>query len=207
MAAKPLHEFLGGKTRFGKLTVVRDCGSLKGRRRIECRCDCGTSKDFDGQHLKRGNSRSCGCEIVIGKPTHGKFYEPGYARWNAMMSRCYHENNKHFHDYGGRGIRVCERWHDVTAFLEDMGNPPEGMSLDRIDHNGNYEPSNVRWADDHTQARNKRTARIISCNGKQMTVVEAADKVGLSPHVIYKRLDLGWSDTDALIPVGAKRHD
>lgn len=191
MAAKSLHDFLNGETRFGKLTVLRDCPPLKGRRRIECRCDCGTTKEFDGQHLKRGNSQSCGCEIKVGKATHGKFYEPGYARWNAMMARCYNQKNKHYHDYGGRGIAVCERWHDVANFLADMGNPPEGLSLDRIDADGNYEPGNCRWASDETQARNKRSARMIECEGRAMTVVEAAEKVGLLPRVIYKRLNLG----------------
>ena len=192
MAKKSLHDYFNGETRFGKLCVLHEVEKAGSQRKFLCRCDCGSEKAIYGQHLKRGNSRSCGCEIVVGRPTHGKFYEPGYARWNAMMSRCYHPNNKHYSDYGGRGITVCERWRNVTNFLADMGNPPKGLSLDRIDYHGNYEPSNCRWADDLTQASNRRSVRKIKYNGREITLKEASALKGVPVSVLRKRLRRDW---------------
>jgi len=200
MAAMPIIEFLGNVTRFGSLTVVREVDRAGSQRRVECRCDCGQNKIVYAQHLKRGNSRSCGCKIIVGKATHGKFYEPGYSIWNAMMQRCGNPKNKHFTDYGGRGIHVCERWHNVANFLADMGPPPSGHSIDRINNDGDYEPGNVRWADARTQAQNKRGSKMVEIGGEKMVLAEACRRLNVVDQFyrIYARMRKGKTFEEAL---------
>lgn len=141
--------------RFGRLVVLERSHSL-GSVSWKCQCDCGNVRVVDSQNLRRGASKSCGCSYQ----THG---EAGsnrtveYQCWNDMIQRCTNPNNGSWKDYGGRGITVCERWRtDYRNFRDDMGPRPEGLTLDRENVNGNYEPSNCRWATDEIQANNKR---------------------------------------------------
>jgi hypothetical protein len=110
-----------------------------------------------------------------------------------MLFRCQNPSAKGYENYGGRGISVCERWKDFTAFYEDMGDPPSGTSIDRIDNNGNYEPSNCRWATVTEQARNRRTNKILSFRGKDKCIAEWAECLGLTVNAIRNRLRVGWS--------------
>lgn len=125
---------------------------------------------------------------------------PIYRIWNTMKQRCTNPNNSHYQYYGARGIKVCARWfHNFQNFLDDMGEPPHGHQLDRINNDGNYEPGNCRWVTRVEQARNKRTNRRLVFDGQSLTITEWAARVGIPRGTIEKRLDqFGWSITQAL---------
>lgn len=153
--------------RFGLLTIVRSAPmGANHNRRWECLCDCGRMTTNLQNNLRRGQ-RSCGCvkraATVEANTRHGHHRRgettSAYRRWAAMLARCNNPRVPAFKDYGGRGIMVCERWRSFVNFLGDMGEPPPGLTLDRIDNDGNYEPGNVRWATPKEQAANRRVAR------------------------------------------------
>jgi hypothetical protein len=132
--------------------------------------------------------------------THGHFVgskpsdprPPGYSAWASMRKRCNNPKTKNYKHYGGRGIRICERWDSFANFIADMGPPPAGTSLDRIDVNGNYEPSNCRWATWEQQHNNRRNNRLITIAGRTQGVTKWARELGVSRSVLLKRLALGW---------------
>ena len=143
--------------RFGRLVVIERSGSSKyGRAQWLVQCDCGQMVVTEGASMRSGNSLSCGCAFEESKYIHGHYETPTYKSWANMKNRCQNPNNSRYADYGGRGISVCERWQTFSNFLADMGERLPGTSIDRIDVDGNYEPSNCRWADASTQRRNQR---------------------------------------------------
>lgn len=152
---------------FGRLTVIRHVGR-NGYNVATwlCRCDCGVEVISNRNALRSGNTRSCGKHYRTGKPsnarTHGMRRTTEYTSWLRMRERCYDLNNNRYHLYGGRGITVCERWRNAFEnFYADMGPKPfPYMSIDRIDPNGNYEPSNCRWATPKQQRNNQRKQLI-----------------------------------------------
>ncbi len=131
---------------------------------------------------------------------HGQSRTPEYQVWLSMVRRCEEIGRRDYARYGGRGIRVCPRWREsFPVFLSDLGaRPSPTHSIDRIDPDGNYEPSNVRWATDAEQRRNKRTTRMIEFGGERLCVADMARKHGLSPYVVYVRLNNGWAAERAL---------
>jgi hypothetical protein len=152
--------------RFGALTVIERVGADPGGNSIwRCLCDCGKFTLVLGNNLQRGRTRSCSCKqggkpIIHGHARRGKTSKE-FIIWSGMRRRCNDPNQARFVDYGGRGIKICERWQKFENFLADMSpHPGKGFSLDRIDNDGNYEPGNCRWATRSEQMRNRRSFRI-----------------------------------------------
>ena len=160
--------------------------------------ECGFVCRFTGKRRLKGNWRHGHAQKRTGSRT--------YHSWRSMMMRCYYEKCDGYKYWGGRGITVCERWHDFANFLADMGEKPWGCSLDRINNNGNYEPSNCRWSSVSEQANNKRSSRLLSLDGRTQTMEQWAKELGVRSHAIAKRLRRGWPVEQALrIPVGGVR--
>lgn len=157
---------------YAELTVTRTNGSDKktGKRRYKCRCSCGRYCDATATDLISGKKKSCGhlrAESARRRQfSHGMAGSPTYVSWQNMLNRCRNRNVKSYKDYGALGVSVCARWHSFANFLDDMGERPDGMSLDRIDVFGNYEPKNCRWATRSEQARNTRGAAALKILAK-----------------------------------------
>ncbi len=118
--------------------------------------------------------------------------------WTSMKQRCRNPNSTGYALYGARGIQVCERWNKFANFLADMGEAPDGMTIERIDNNGHYEPNNCRWATLTEQNRNQRTNRLITIDGETLCVTAWAERFGIDPFRIYQRLDDGWPPEKAV---------
>jgi len=146
--------------RYGRLTIIKEVERKNHRRRFLCQCDCGNNKIIQLRFLKMGNTKSCGCLIKDNGNKHGYWGTRTYKSWDSMKSRCLNPNNKDFNIYGGAGITVCDRWMKFENFLADMGERPEGTTLDRYpNQKGNYEPNNCRWATITEQNRNRKNVR------------------------------------------------
>lgn len=181
--------------RFGRL-VVFGVAETGGHQRLwGCRCDCGTEIAATSTRLINGDTRSCGClrkESAARQgrenKTHGMRGTPTYRTWAAMVNRCTDSGSPNWIAYGGRGIGVCDRWLSFENFLEDMGERPEGKSIDRINVNGNYEPGNCQWATAEQQNNNRRTSRHIEFRGQVKTLAQWAKEVGISSQCLNMRL-------------------
>lgn len=188
--------------RFGRYQVIERVANYDCRPHYKCKCDCGNERVVSGKYLRKGLSKSCGCfgaeQRKLASTKHGhsprKGHSKEYTSWCNMKNRCYDVNNKQYCDYGGRGISVCDRWlNSFENFLSDMG-LSNGLTLDRIDVNGNYEPTNCKWSTSTEQARNKRNNHIVFLNGQKMVLAEAAEKIGITYDCLRQRIKKNKSD-------------
>src|SRR3990172_3476320 len=189
---------LDGK-RFGRLIVIYRSGTSNSHDPLWlCKCDCGTMRIIAGSSLRRELTTSCGClqkENIVKRMTkHGMSHTKIYGIWEGMIERCHNPLSNNYRNYGMRGISVCERWRFFENFLEDMGEAILGMSIDRINNDGNYEPNNCRWATKKEQSRNKRTNRLITVHGKMKTVKEWSEITGLPETTLGWRARKGWPE-------------
>jgi len=195
---------LTGK-RFGRLTVIERAPSRTGHTRWKCRCDCGNTTIAGASDLKRGGHLSCGClktEATKKRLTkHGKSNTRLFRIWYDMKRRCYSYQRKYFNHYGGRGITVCDEWKNnfLSFYKWSMENGyKDNLSIDRIDNNGNYEPSNCRWVNRFTQMNNIRKNRRITYGAETHTITEWAIIKGVNRHMLAQRFTRGW-DTERLL--------
>lgn len=176
-------------------------GSSKSVEAVVARCACGTVKTVLYGNLKYGKSKSCGC-LQRSSPavnrTHNMSRTKLYQVWGAMVQRCTNPKYPKWKDYGGRGITVCERWMKFENFYSDMGDRPEGMTLDRRDNALGYSAANCKWSTPKQQANNRRSTQVLTYNGVAKTIATWAEEYGILPHTLYNRVKLGWSVHDAL---------
>lgn len=199
-------------TRFGRLVVIGPGRRIDREVSWPTLCDCGKKKLVTGYQLRSGQTQSCGC---LGKERRreavtkhglvaGGEWHPLYRTWLTMKQRCYNPRVSKFDSYGARGIRVCDEWReDFAAFVRDVGpRPSKRHTIERIDNNGNYEPSNVKWATWKQQGRNKRTNVNLTFRGKTQCLAAWAEELGIQFSTLSYRIRVGWSTKDALtIPV------
>ena len=175
---------------FGRLKILRRAGKDKrGEILWLCQCNCGNLTTVRGSILRNGRTVSCGClikEMLANgtvRRTHGMGKTSTYRIYYHMLDRCNNTNNPFFDRYGGRGINICPDWtgkNGFVNFLRNMGERPQGKSIDRIDNDGNYEPGNCRWATPKEQARNRKGNRLIEYNGKIQCLKALAEELGIT---------------------------
>jgi hypothetical protein len=191
-------------TKYGHLTVIGEGerAGVQRQRVMICQCDCGSAaKSIKLMHLKSGNTISCGCQQQSGSAAtltrHGKRLTGDritkvYKTWQDMKSRCFNSNNCKYEYYGGRGITVCERWMAFENFYADMGDPPSpAHTIDRRENDGNYEPSNCRWATMDEQRCNRSDNVHITYGGRSQTVAQWAKELAIPHTTIRSRLKRG----------------
>lgn len=195
--------------RFGKLVALERAGRVKRVSLWLCRCDCGREKVIRYGNLASGHTQSCGCSWREAKikrnTTHGRAYTRTYKIWAGMLKRCRNPKSKQWSDYGGRGIEVCEKWHTFENFYADMGDCPDGYSIERIEVNGHYEPGNCKWATSKEQSRNRRDRKRYDYNGESFTLAEWSEKTGISVSSLWARLKFMTIEEALTLPRYARR--
>ena len=204
-----LKEMIG--QRFGRLTVlnrVDDHFYPSGRHDAcyTCVCDCGNHVDVLGIHLRSGHTTSCGCVRIETSrqtlTTHGKTDTRLYTIWKNVHARCLNHNHNDYPNYGGRGILICDEWRHNFAAFEAWAlchGYSDDLSLDRINVNGNYEPSNCRWVTQKDQCNNTRSNIYVTMENRTMTLKQWAEHLGLKYGTIVSRVERGWDPVTALI--------
>jgi hypothetical protein len=190
--------------RFGSWTVIEYSHNNKYHRMWLCQCNCGIQKPVQQSHLRDG--RSTGCFNCRPKGINSSAYKHGgktlhaetYRIWKAMRNRCNNPNDSHYHRYGGRGIKICDRWNNFELFLLDMGSRPSpSLQIDRIDNDKGYSPGNCRWATPSEQQRNTSRTHFITMEGQTRCLTEWAEIKGINPKTVRGRLSKGLSYAEA----------
>lgn len=193
---------LSGK-RFGRWSVLKFHDKKGKHLRWQCVCDCGNMGFVMSTNLLSGISNSCGC--LNRETTAKRNYKHALSShhlfkvWRSMNNRCYNPKDIGYHNYGGRGIKVCKKWHTFQPFYDDMIEGYEsGLTIERINVNKGYSPSNCKWATIEEQSTNRRNNRRLTIDGETKTVTEWAKEIGVDHSVIRNRLKYGWSHKDAV---------
>ena len=193
--------------RFGRLVVTKRAANNRyGEAMWFCQCDGGQQTTVWGAHLRRGDTKSCGCwqrQVAAARRlTHGHARRGRISRiyriWRGMMRRCTYPNAVNYAHYGGRGITVCKRWRKFDNFLKDMGEPPLRHQIDRIDNDKGYCKSNCRWVTRKANGQNKRNNRLITFRGCKQCTAAWAEEAGIKLQTLHERLRRGWSIEEAL---------
>lgn len=188
--------------RYNRYKVLKYHGQNKHRSSMWlCLCDCGTEKVVNSSDLKSGAVKSCGClcsEVNAKKQrTHGMTGTRQYTIWSKMIQRCKDKNAINYNDYGGRGIKVCDNWEKFEGFWESMKSTYQNnLTLERIEVNGNYEPSNCRWATELEQANNKRNTVFIEVDGLKISSQDWCREHGFDHRYVQHRIRMGWSSEE-----------
>lgn len=197
------HRFkdMSGRT-FGRLTVIECVGTRDNRAMWKCLCSCGRIAVVSGKCLRR-DTKSCGClmrETTIKRSTtHGLSGTREFRIYYLMIQRCENPNNESYPYYGGRGIKICKRWRDsLEAFVSDMGPCPDGLSINRVNNDGDYEPNNCKWATVDEQAKNKSSTRFVTFRGETLCLKDMARRYGIDYHALIHRIESGWPIEKAL---------
>lgn len=192
---------------FGFLTVISLHSPPSNGRHAYwlCRCECGREKPIRSVNLTRGLTRRCGCRPSNYK--HGMKHTPEYMAWADMKRRCYTPTAGNFHDYGGRGITVCDRWREsFAAFYADVGpRPSPHHSIDRKNVHGNYDPDNVRWATTQQQNSNRRDSNRISVGNEIVCGAELARRLGVSRSSVNRRIKRGQTAEQIIAAIGQQK--
>lgn len=189
-------------SRSGRLVVLEIARRARAKVFWRCRCDCGAYTEVSSGHLRNGRTRSCGCLRleVRGKArlSHGRADSREYRAWENMRARCTNPKVDAYKYYGARGITVCPLFDTFVGFFATLGECPPGLTLERINTNGNYEPGNVKWATRKEQMRNMRHNRMITFEGSTKPLSQWAEEMRVSERCIRRRISAGWSITRAL---------
>lgn len=202
------YEDLKGKV-FGRLTVIcMDEEKGTRRRHWVCECDCGNTKSIRADALKNGNTLSCGClkkeqdNMNLTKNHSHKMSDTVlYSRWTGMKDRCYNPSNPRYQDYGGRGIEVCEEWKfDFSSFMKwaFANGYEESLQIDRVDNDGDYEPSNCKWSNSKEQSNNRRNNINIIYKDKSYTLAQLAELLNMDERILYSRYKRGDRGKDLI---------
>lgn len=181
--------------RFGRLIAMeRKHQDSHGAWVWLCRCECGRYVLVRGATLRGGKTSACAhCAAIVRNTTHGGTGTVFYSRWRAMLDRCENRHHRGWLNYGGRGIKVCDEWHDFAAFSRDM-RPSfrSDLELDRTDVNGHYEPGNCRWITHAEQQNNRRNNHRLTWAGRTLSLAEWSSLLGLKPNTLLYRIRRGW---------------
>lgn len=185
--------------KFGCLTVIESYKTNRKGTFWQCLCNCGNTTVVNSSALKKGQKRCRKCTSYVTNQIHGMSNTKVYHCWESMKSRCYRQKDKSYSRYGGRGIKICDRWlNSFENFLEDMGEPNKNETLDRIDNDGDYTPENCRWADSKTQSNNRRNTTKLTLGEVTHSLSKWSEITGIRADCIRSRLEDGWSIEEAL---------
>lgn len=184
--------------RFGRFKVLSSAGvDSRGESIWKCICNCGKIKFILSYALRKGKIKSCGCyqKFIRGKSsrTHNASQSRLYHIWTDIFTRCYNKNCAAYKNYGGRGIKICKRWHDFSMFKKDIGRrPSKYFTIERINNNKGYSPKNCKWLHKSLQHHNKRTSHYLTFEGKRQCIGAWAKELNWPNYIIVNRLRYGW---------------